>query len=318
MSGGVVPQEPGALAEYLRARRKQLRPEDVGLPEDAGRRVRGLRRAEVAALANISVQYYTRLEQGITRRPSESVLSGLITALALDEHASAYLYRLALPAPPSEAEPASPRISHQLIELVGRWSNLPVVVTDRNQDVLLANDLGLAMFPDLLRRGNNTIEAVFAVSPEARALDGWKKTAHQAVGALRFNANPADARLQQIVGSLSVRDADFRRLWADQHARPLESGSVPVLVDGFGFGDVPWQVLETPGGYFVVVYLATPGTFSGGAIEYLRQRRVAEPTVVNFAEGGTATLVDIHAIDTYLARAREASMREIAENAGNL
>ena len=305
--------DPGALADYLRARRKQLRPEDVGLPEDTTRRVRGLRRSEVAELADISVQYYTRLEQGRTIRPSEAVLSGLVRALALDAHASTYLYRLALPAPPSNAVSTAPRISEPLIELVGRWSNSPVVVTDRNQDVLLANDLGLAMFPALLKKGNNTIEAVFAVSREGRQLEGWKKTAGQAVAALRYNSNPADLRLQEIVGGLSVRDADFRRMWADQHARPLESGSVPVLVDGFGFGEIPWQVLQTPGGHFVVVYLAAPRTFSADAIAFLRGQRTTEPALVDFVSGRLGSAVDVRAIDEYLVRARVASMREIAE-----
>jgi transcriptional regulator with XRE-family HTH domain len=267
-----VSLQGGALAEYLRARRMQLRPEDVGLRVDAGRRVAGLRRSEVADLANISVQYYTRLEQGHTRQPSEAVISGLVHALALDHYAGAYLYRLAFPAPPLRSVGSSSRVSEALADFVGRWSNLPVVVADRNQDALFANDLGVALFPGLAEPGHNSIEAVFAVPPEGRSLAGWQSTAQQAVAALRFNSDPADPRLQQIVGGLSVRDADFRRLWASYQARPLTSGSVPVQIDGFGSGELPWQVLQTPGGHTVVVYLAEPGTFSSEAVAFLRRR----------------------------------------------
>ena len=268
--------KPEALAEFLRARRAQLRPEDVGLPAELGRRVRGLRRSEVSRLAHISEQYYTRLEQGRTQQPSYSVLSGLVTAFALDEYEAAYFYKLAFPTPPTpEAAPTTPP-SNLIVQLVARRSDLPVLVTDGNQDVVLINDLGSALLP-ALRPGINVVEMVFATPPKRRESASWKGAARQAVAALRFNADPSDPRLQQIVGGLSVRDSDFRALWADQQARPLESGFAPVRVDGFGSGDVEWQTLEISGGYFLIAYLATPGTFSGAVIDYLRQRRATAP-----------------------------------------
>ncbi|WP_354026282.1 helix-turn-helix transcriptional regulator [Conyzicola nivalis] len=275
--GGYVSSKPEALAEFLRARRAQLRPEDVGLPAEPGRRVRGLRRSEVSRLAHISEQYYTRLEQGRTLQPSYSVLSGLVTAFALDEYEAAYFYKLALPTPPTtEAAPITPP-GDLIVQLVARRSDLPVVVTDRNQDVLLINELGSALLP-ALRPGINVVDMVFATPGKRRESASWRAAARQAVAALRFNADPSDPRLQQIVGGLSVRDSDFRALWADQQARPLESGLAPVLVVGFGSGDVEWQTLEIPGGYFLIAYLPTPGTFSGAVIDYLRQRRASAPT----------------------------------------
>jgi transcriptional regulator with XRE-family HTH domain len=271
-----LPTSPGPLAEYLRARRAQLRPEDVGFPPDPGRRVRGLRRAEIAELAGISLEYYTRLEQGRHYQMSETVLSGLTRALQLSDSAAAYFYRIALPLPPVQAVPTSSPVSDLVVQLVEGWSGLPVYVADRNQDIILANDLAHQLFPALLLSGNNVVNSVFTAPNEGRGLEGWKKLAHQAVAALRFHGDPADLRLQEIVGTLSVRDADFRRIWADHVAQPLTSGTAPVLVDGLGFGDVPWQALEVPGGYSMVVYLAPAGTFAEEAIRYLRQLHGAE------------------------------------------
>ena len=264
--------KPGLLAEYLRARRAQLRPEDVGLPPEPGRRVHGLRRSEVAELAHISAQYYTRLEQGRTHQPSESVLAGLVRALDLDEHAAAYFYRLALPSPPAVAAVSAPPVSDLVKQVVGHWSDVPVHVMDRNQDMVLANALALAMFPSLVSAGNNVVLSVFEASAEDREREIWKSVAQRSVAALRFHGDPSDPRLQEIVGVLSVRDADFRRMWADHQARPLDSGIVLAPVDGFGFGPIPWQQLEIPGGYFMVVYLAVAGEFAGEAIEHVRSR----------------------------------------------
>jgi transcriptional regulator with XRE-family HTH domain len=303
IAGSRMSPNPKALAEFLRARREQLRPEDVGLPSETGRRVRGLRRSEIAHLAHISEQYYTRLEQGRIHQPSYTVLARLVTALALDEYAAAYFYTLALPAPPTVATPRIGQVSDLVIQLVAHRSDMPVVVTDRNQDVLLINDLGSALFPTL-SAGTNVVEAVFATPHRGRALEGWKEVARQTVAALRYNADPVDTRLQQIVGALSVRDADFRDLWGTHQANPLEFGVAPVLVDGFGFGTVPWHTLEVAGGYFLTAYLATPDTFSFAAIDYLRRRR-----------GAALTAPDPAAVEAYLERAEAATLAEIAKPA---
>jgi transcriptional regulator with XRE-family HTH domain len=303
-----MPASPGPLAEYLRARRAQLRPEDVGFPPDPGRRVQGLRRAEIAELAGISLEYYTRLEQGRNYQMSEAVLSGLARALQLNDEAAAYFYRIALPPPPVQAVPAAKPVSELVVQLVERWSDLPVYVADRNQDIIVANDLAHQLFPALLLSGNNVVNSVFTAPNEGRGLEGWQKLAHQAVAALRFNGDPTDPRLQEIVGTLSVRDADFRRIWANHVARPLTSGTAPVLIDGLGFGDVPWQALEVPGGYSMVVYLAPAGTFAEKAVRYLRRLHGAEsalPQSHGNALRRTALGKDEYA--DYLARAAEAT-----------
>jgi len=141
---------------------------------------------------------------------------------------------------------------------------------DRNQDVVLANELATAMFPSLLAAGNNILFSIFEASEPDRRREPWISVSSSSVAALRYYGEPTDPRMRQIVGTLSVRDADFRRLWADHHARPFDAGTVLAPVEGFGFGPFPWQILEIPGGFYMVIYLAVEGEFSGDAIEFVR------------------------------------------------
>ena len=268
--------EASRLASYLTARRSQVTPEDVGYPRDPYRRVKGLRREEVADLAGISLEYYIRLEQGRAFQPSEQVLAGLSRALRLDANAAAYLYRLALPTPSITVARQKTPPSNQLVHLIDQWSNLPVYVFDRNQDILITNNLARALFPSLREAGYNNIVAVFSAPTKNRDIERWRSLARGAVAALRFHGDPADPRLQEIVGDLSMRDADFRAMWADHDAQPLSSGTSPVLVTDFGVGDFDWQILNVPDGHFMMVWLAAPGTFAAAAFEFLRHKVQSE------------------------------------------
>ncbi|NQX34443.1 helix-turn-helix transcriptional regulator [Herbiconiux sp. VKM Ac-2851] len=265
------------LGEYLRGRRAQLQPADVGLVAEPGRRVTGLRREEVADLAGISREYYIRLEQGRHHQVSEQVLASLTRALRLDADAAAYFYRLALPAPPMSLARPVPPVSDLVHRLVEQWSDAPVYVLDRNQDLLVANDLAHALQPSFAVAGGNCVLAAFLAPPEGRGLEGWRRTARAAVAALRYHGDPNDPRLQEIVGDLSVRDADFREMWASLDARPLTFGEAPAFVEGVGFGEMPWQCLDVPGGHFLLVWLDPPGTFASRAIAHLRHTLRAAP-----------------------------------------
>jgi transcriptional regulator with XRE-family HTH domain len=168
------------LGEYLRARRALVRPEDAGLPARGRRRVPGLRREELAALAGISSDYYLRLEQGRDRHPSPQIIEAVARALRLDEDATAYLHGLAQPevAPhrgPPERAPTS--IEH----LIASWRETPAFVQDRHLDILAANALASALSP-VFSPGVNLVRAVF-LDPEVRRLngDGWDRVAHSAV-----------------------------------------------------------------------------------------------------------------------------------------
>jgi hypothetical protein len=258
------------FGDYLRARRAVVNPESVGFPSDPRRRVPGLRREEVAELAGISLEYYVRLEQGHRYQLSEQVLDGLRRALMLDAEQSAYFYRLALPAPTLPVRGRPQPVSELVGHMVEQWSDVPLYVFDGNQDVVLANPLAAALLPEVAVPGMNLVTSTFAVPQEGRGLETWRTVARRTVGALRFQGDPTDPRFQEIVGRLRAEDEDFRRLWNDHDARPLTSGVAPIVVNGFGFGEFPWQTLAVPGGYFMTVWIAPAGSFEWRAIEFLR------------------------------------------------
>jgi transcriptional regulator with XRE-family HTH domain len=259
------------FAQYLKARRAQVKPEDVGFPPDPGRRLQGLKRTEVAELAGISAEYYTRLEQGQGHQPSEQVLAGLTRALKLNADAAAYFYRLALPEPPVAGQRVATTVTEPVRRIIEQWSDVPVYVYDRNQDIMMANDLASALFPAIVA-GSNAVQIAFGMAAKLRDTPQWKTLARTVVAALRFHGDPADPRLQEIVGDLSVHEPLFRTIWADYDAVPLTSGTVPAYVDGFGVVDFPWQNLRVPGGLFIGVWPAPPGTAAFTVLEHLRSK----------------------------------------------
>lgn len=268
---GHVSPHSDRFAHYLKARRAQLSPEDVGFPRDSGRRVSGLKREEVAELAGISLEYYVRLEQGQDYQVSEPVLAGLTRALMLDADAATYLYRLALPEPPT-FQSNTTEVSVLVRHLAETWSDVPVSIGDRNLDTLFVNDLSRAIFP-AMKVGGNSALAIFSVPAEVRGLATWQNLARSCVAALRFNGDPTDPRLQAIVGELSVRDPQFREMWADHEAKPLTSGPIEVFIADVGLVEFEWQVLNVPGGLFMAVWIPAPGSLAAEAIARMRERR---------------------------------------------
>ncbi|TCC42173.1 helix-turn-helix domain-containing protein [Kribbella speibonae] len=218
-----------ALGDYLRARREQVRPEDVGIRSIGRRRVPGLRREEVAMLAGISSDYYLRLEQGRDRNPSVQVLEALADVLRLDVDATSYLLGLAqersAPRPRSRIEQAPASI----VELMNGWSDNPAYVQNRYTDVLAVNALCAALSPNYAV-GVNLLTTVL-LDPAERALRrDWKDLTEEGVGALRseLGSNVDDPRLKELVGDLSVRSERFRQLWARHDVRPRR-GRVSLL-----------------------------------------------------------------------------------------
>jgi transcriptional regulator with XRE-family HTH domain len=213
------------LAGYLRARRGQLRPSDVGLPEAGGtgararRRVRGLRREEVAMLAGISADYYLRLEQGRGGTPSHQVLKALARALRLDETATAYLTSLAGPvstnatAPSTTSEEQVPPSVENLVQLL-HW---PAFVTGRNFDVLAANTSAALISPELAV-GKNRLRSFFLVKAERDLYRDWETTAQRFVAVVRDTLGRGAGRpdFLALIEELSQGSDGFRRFW-DRH-----------------------------------------------------------------------------------------------------
>ncbi|MCZ4605196.1 helix-turn-helix transcriptional regulator [Streptomyces sp. Lzd4kr] len=209
------------LSEFLRTRRARLKPEDVGLPDyGRHRRVPGLRREELAQLAGVSVAYYTRLEQGNGRNVSAEVLDAIARALRLSDAEHAHLTHLAKPKrhkkkPVARTEQVRPAM-RQLLDTI---DGVPAYITGRRSDIVAWNGMAAAVFGDwseLPAQERNWARLVF-LRPDYRELFvEWDQKAYDIVAFLRMDAgcHPDDPRLSALVGELSVKSEEFRRLWA--------------------------------------------------------------------------------------------------------
>jgi transcriptional regulator with XRE-family HTH domain len=271
------------LGEYLRARRALVQPTDVGIVSMTPRRVAGLRRDEVARRAGISQEYYLRLEQGRDRQPSDQVLLALGRALRLDGAAVDHMRRLVriqtgelMP-----DAPASPGLATTaLASLLDQWTGTPAYVMDGNQDVLVVNPLARAMTGGALRPGVNLPFAVFSAAARA-AMEDWPEAAERTAATLRYGSDPRDRRLQEIVGTLSIRDEEFRRLWARHDARPYLNGSIEQEVHGHGRVTLWCQTLEVPGArrHVLTAFHAPAGSQAAEVLAALREELTAQRRV---------------------------------------
>ncbi|GAB3882238.1 helix-turn-helix transcriptional regulator [Kibdelosporangium lantanae] len=202
------------LGDYLKARRANVKPEEVDLPRGGVRRVPGLRREEVASLAGLSVDYYTRLEQGREQHPSPSVLTALARVLRLGADAQRYLFAIATPSPEIVA-PARRKISENLVELLEDWTDHPAALLDGCQNVLVANHLGRALFAGH-RHSDNLARLVFLDEDGPTFYRNWPSVAGSMVASIRAAAMDAtaDSDLMALVGELTVRSEEFSKRWA--------------------------------------------------------------------------------------------------------
>lgn len=211
----------GEVGAFLKACRARLDPHQVGLPEDdTRRRVSGLRREEVAQLAAISVDYYTRLEQGRVHA-SAAVLATLARALRLDEDQQSYLYEIAgkTDARPRRRRPAQ-QVRPAMRRLLDQLTETPAIVLGRRMDVLAWNPAAAVLFTDFRHvptARRNYIRLLFTNTGMRAMHVNWEHDARDAVAALRMEAakDPDDPDLAQLVGEMSVQDPDFRSWWAE-------------------------------------------------------------------------------------------------------
>jgi len=261
------------LGDYLRARRAGLRPEDVGIRSISSRRVEGLRRDEVAQLAGISPEYYLRLEQGRGHQPSHQVLRSLARALRLEDGAVLYmarLIRIESGEPPREDPPLAAMTESSLGKMMGQWKSTPAYLTDRNQKMILCNDLAKSILPGSLRDGANLVLQVFGTEWRSQDRD-WEATAQGVVATLRFYGDPGDPAFRDLVGLLSMRDPDFRRIWATHDASESGGGQLQLDVAGVGHVDFTQQRLRLAGdeNHLLTVLHARPGSVAAEVIRSL-------------------------------------------------
>ncbi|MFI8347887.1 helix-turn-helix transcriptional regulator [Streptomyces sp. NPDC085596] len=268
----------GELAAFLRGRRERISPSEVGLPAGPRRRTPGLRREEVAQLAFISTEYYTRLEQARGPRPSREVLSGLVRALRLTDAERDHLHHLAgaPPAPP----PGPPReVRQSVLDLLARLPQTAAIVTSAIGEVLAWNELAAALMEDfsaLPRRDRNLTRRVF-LGPHR---DGVPLYGVSDVGAFARNSAqqlraasaryPGSPEVTGLVAELLAGSEEFARLWAayDVSAPPTLRktfqhplvGPVTVNCDALHVQDRDQRI---------VLYTATPGSASEEALRLL-------------------------------------------------
>ncbi|MFC9505531.1 helix-turn-helix domain-containing protein [Streptomyces sp. NPDC057002] len=218
------------LSEFLRTRRARLKPEDVGLPDFGRRRVPGLRREELAQLAGVSVAYYTRLEQGNGRNVSAEVLDAIARALRLNDAEHAHLTHLAKPKQHKKKPVArTQQVRPTLRYLLDSIDTVPAYIVGRRSDVLAWNRMAAALFGDwaeLPAPERNWARLVF-LRPEYRDLFvEWDQKAKDMVGYLRMDAGcrPDDPQLSALIGELSVKSEEFRRLWAAHDVKEKSYG----------------------------------------------------------------------------------------------
>ncbi|HEX4720881.1 MAG TPA: helix-turn-helix transcriptional regulator [Pseudonocardiaceae bacterium] len=215
------------LARFLRTRRERITPTQVGLPATTRRRIRGLRREEVAVLAGLSPTWYTYLEQARDIRPSPEVLDSLADVLLLDEDERQYLHQLALghvealrAVAPSAAVNA---LIVDLVRSVGQ-TEYPVYAIDYAAEVIAWNDAATEWYTDWggLRGLERNIVWWMFMNAEARErIDNWTDDARDIVGRTRsLSARfPHDPRVRELISRLHAESADFDRLWLDHEVR---------------------------------------------------------------------------------------------------
>ncbi|MFD0413775.1 helix-turn-helix domain-containing protein [Streptomyces sp. NPDC127108] len=262
-----------ALGGFLRARRGRVAPEHVGISGGRRRRVRGLRREELAQLAGISVDYYVRLEQGRATQPSPEVLDALATALGLDTAERKHLDTLAGarrgPAPRARVSPLLQRVLDSL-------THFPVFATNHRLDVVAWNALGAELVgglgdPD--RRDPNNARFLFLDPASHTVHPEWEDRAAEAVGQLRVAAGryPDDTELAALISELSERSADFRRIWGTGEVVMCTAGRKRLRHARAGLLTLDFETLHVPAepgetGLVVHVFSADEGSEEAAAL----------------------------------------------------
>ncbi|WP_433380512.1 helix-turn-helix transcriptional regulator [Actinoplanes sp. CA-142083] len=267
------------LGDFLRARRGRLHPRDVGLEPGGRRKVTGLRREELALLAGLSTDYYQRMEQGREVRPSDDVLESLAGALGLDDEERRHMFTLAhaarrpMPATVSRAPERVPDSTRRLLRVM----DTPAVVLGRHLDLLDWNPMAEALLGDPDGYPPDRLNMLLLMFDDAftseRTCPDWESQALDYIGMMRaaVATDPTHPRATAIVGELSIRSAEFRRLWARHDVRESVSGTKSFRVPEVGDITLDWDTYPLPGnpGPVMLVFTAEPGTADADRLQLL-------------------------------------------------
>jgi transcriptional regulator with XRE-family HTH domain len=267
------------IRDFLASRRARITPEQAGLPAyGSKRRVPGLRREEVALLAGISVEYYTRLERGNARGVSESVLEGIARALQLDEAERAHLIDLMRIATTTRRvrRPTRQRVRPSVQRILDSMTGTPALVQNGRLDILYANQLGSALLSEIFRDPVRPANAArfFFLNPRATEFYvEWESIAHDVVALLRAEAgrDPYDRGVSDLIGELSTRSEEFRVRWAAHDVRFHRTGVKRFHHPVVGDLTLSYEALELPAdpGRTIFAYTAEPNSPSHDALNLL-------------------------------------------------
>jgi transcriptional regulator with XRE-family HTH domain len=287
------------VRQFLSSRRGRITPEQAGIePYGGRRRVPGLRREEVARLAGVSVDYYTRLERGNLSGVSDSVLDAIAGALELDRAEHDHLYDLARAANTSGRKKAAgvggstpSKVRPELQYLLDTITGAPAFIGNNRMDIVAANTLGYALYSDMYRtpsRPANHCRFIFLDPRAHNFYTDWDRAANTNVAILRREAgrNPHDKGIAELIGELSMRSDEFRTLWAAHNVRRHYAGTKFFQHPVVGLLELNYQVLglEEDPGHTLTVYPATPGSPSEEALKLLASWAVTE-NIAEAAQG---------------------------------
>ena len=281
------------VREFLTTRRARITPAQARLPDVGPRRVPGLRRVEVAALAGVSIEYYAKLERGSLAGVSASVLDAIARALQLDDAERAHLFHLAQAADGTSqimrprrrsrrTWTPSPTLSWVLETITGG----PALVRNGRMDLLATNPLGRAMHASLYERAGgpvpNFARYTFLDEDARRFYPRWDTAADTCVAILRTEAgrDPHDPLMHDLVGELATRSEDFRRRWSSHDVRLHGAGTKSFHHTAVGDLDLAYEsvdLLSEPG-LSLTVYAAEPGSRTAEALSLLASLSAPEPT----------------------------------------
>lgn len=278
------------VREFLTTRRARVTPAQAGMPAYGGkRRVPGLRREEVALLAGVSADYYTRLERGHLAGVSEQVLDALARALRLDETERAHLADLARASSGpvrSSRKVAVSRVRPGVLRILDALAT-PAYVRNARGDILAANDPGYALYDGILVRGQplNLARFLFLDARAPTFFRDWDTVADDIVAAMRAEAglHPHDKSLTDLVGELATRSEEFRIRWARHNVKHHRSAPKRLHSSVIGDLDLTGEAMELPAdGLTLIVHTAEPDSAAAAALRFLgnwatRAGRASDP-----------------------------------------
>ena len=270
------------LQDFLTSRRAKVKPEQVGLLPGTNRRVPGLRRGEVAQLAGVSVEYYTRMERGDVGSVSEPVVNAIARALLLDDAERSHLFDLVRTVDSTSARPrrrrgrtASVRPGLQFV--LDTITAGPAFVRNGRMDVLAGNRMWRALYADMYATQGtqpNLARFTFLDREHSESFHpNWDLAADITVGILRLEAgrDPHDKDLHDLVGELATRSQEFRTRWGAHNVRDHGTGTKHFRHPVVGDLHLVYEAAELVAdpGLSLLIYTAEPGSSSADALQLL-------------------------------------------------